>query len=347
MAKTVAEMLINLKIDANGVDKTLSQTSRSTKQMETAFKDATKSLNTGEKSIAKYNNAIQAGKGVTDQYKQKMSQLSTAYDKNGEKLQRLVEKQKSLPREIEQAKQKLTQLGTTLGKTSNEYKEQEQAVKKLEEKYKGMDSKISNTVSSMRKQENQLNQTQTALDRTTRDVTQLETQLSRLNGTSLQRLSGSLTTLGTKMQSVGGKMTSMSNSLRPVSLALGAAGAGMIKLATDTEFNLTKVDTLLNGTGKSAFDFKNKIMDMANEGGYAVTDYTASLYDAVSANGNLEGSITLVDQAMMLAKGGFTTVEASVDILTTITNAYKMELSETAKVSDVLIQTQNKGKTTV
>lgn len=347
MSKTVAEMLVNLKIDAKGVDKTLAQTSRSTKQMETAFKDATKALNTGEKSVDKYNNAIKAGKNVTEQYKQKMTQLTTAYDKNSEKLQRLVEKQKSLPKEIEQAKVKLTQLGTTLGKTSDEYKEQEQVVRKLEEKYKGMDNIISNTVSTMRNQENQLNQTQTALDRTTSEVAELETQLGRLNGTNLQRLSTSLTNLGSTMQSVGGKMTSMANSMKPLAYALTAAGGAMVGLATQTEFNLTKVDTLLNGTGQSANDFKDKIMDMANKGGYAVTDYTSSLYDAVSANGNLQGSIVLVDQAMTLAKGGFTDVNSAVDILTTVTNAYGMELSETSKVSDTLIQIQNKGKTTV
>lgn len=51
--------------------------------------------------------------------------------------------------------------------------------------------------------------------------------------------------------------------------------------------------------------------------------------------------------SVKLAKGGFTTTEGAVDLLTTTLNAYGLETSEATKVSDMLIMTQNKGKTTI
>ncbi len=50
---------------------------------------------------------------------------------------------------------------------------------------------------------------------------------------------------------------------------------------------------------------------------------------------------------MKLAKGGFTDGAKAVDVLTTAINAYGLEASDATRVSDLLITTQNLGKTTV
>ena len=49
---------------------------------------------------------------------------------------------------------------------------------------------------------------------------------------------------------------------------------------------------------------------------------------------------------MKLAKGGFTDGAKAVDVLTTAINAYGLEASDATRVSDLLITTQNLGKTT-
>lgn len=48
-----------------------------------------------------------------------------------------------------------------------------------------------------------------------------------------------------------------------------------------------------------------------------------------------------------LARAGFADAGSALDVLTTIMNAYGLEAAEVGRVSDVLIQTQNLGKTTV
>ena len=57
--------------------------------------------------------------------------------------------------------------------------------------------------------------------------------------------------------------------------------------------------------------------------------------------------MNFVSNATALAKAGFTDSGAALDILTTALNAYGLEADQVGHVSDVLINTQNLGKTTV
>ena len=50
---------------------------------------------------------------------------------------------------------------------------------------------------------------------------------------------------------------------------------------------------------------------------------------------------------MKLAKGGFTDGAKAVDVLTTAINGYGLQAEDATRVSDLLITTQNLGKTTV
>lgn len=57
--------------------------------------------------------------------------------------------------------------------------------------------------------------------------------------------------------------------------------------------------------------------------------------------------MNFVSNSTKLARAGFADAGSALDVLTTIMNAYELEASEVGRVSDVLIQTQNLGKTTV
>lgn len=71
------------------------------------------------------------------------------------------------------------------------------------------------------------------------------------------------------------------------------------------------------------------------------------MYQAISASVDTANAVEFTEQAVKLARGGFTDAASAVDVMTTVLNAYGIAATESARVSDVLIQVQNKGKTTV
>jgi len=99
-------------------------------------------------------------------------------------------------------------------------------------------------------------------------------------------------------------------------------------------------DTELAGMGKS-------MQELAATYGVGANEIAEATYQAISASVDAADATAFVEDAMKLAKGGFTDVTSAVDVMTTITNAYGKEANTTAHIMDTLIQTQNLGKTTV
>ena len=78
-----------------------------------------------------------------------------------------------------------------------------------------------------------------------------------------------------------------------------------------------------------------------------IRDSSEAVYSAISAGVDTAHAVEFVEKATRLAAGGFTESQTAVDVLTTALNAYGLSVAETERVSDILITTQNLGKTTV
>lgn len=129
--------------------------------------------------------------------------------------------------------------------------------------------------------------------------------------------------------------------------AAGAAATAVTAMAADYESSFAKVSTLLSGTGEEIEKYKNDILKASSETGVSVDEMSESVYNAISAGVDQADAIGFVTEALKLAKGGFTDTATSVDVLTTAMNAYSQYGLEAGEVSDMLITTQNLGKTTV
>lgn len=133
--------------------------------------------------------------------------------------------------------------------------------------------------------------------------------------------------------------------------AIGAAAAGataaIVKVGYDFETSMAKVQTLADTTQVSMADLSKGIMEISNTTGQSSQSLAEALYQALSAGVQTGDALAYTEQAAKLAAAGFTTTESAVDALSTVMNAYKMDASEVNAVSDMLLQTQNKGKTTV
>lgn len=151
-----------------------------------------------------------------------------------------------------------------------------------------------------------------------------------------------------KVEELKNKLTitynDVKNVLRNIGAVIVAAALTSNKAFVDLEKQIKKVQTISND---SFGIISNNVRNLATETGTSVNDLAEALYQTVSAIGDVAGKYEVLATANKLAVGGFTTTTNAVNVLTTVINAYKMKAEDAIKISDLLIQTQNKGKTTV
>ena len=168
-----------------------------------------------------------------------------------------------------------------------------------------------------------------------------QSEASKKSKSISSSISSGLQTAGSAMTSAG---TAMSTK---VTAPLVAAGTAAFTFSTKFESAMAKVGTIADTTKKPVGDIKKEIVDLSNKTGAAAEDVAEATYQAISAGVDTADSVKFVAQSSKLATAGFTDTTTAVDALTTVLNAYGLEASDAEHVSDVLISTQNKGKTTV
>jgi TP901 family phage tail tape measure protein len=151
-----------------------------------------------------------------------------------------------------------------------------------------------------------------------------------------------------QMDQLGKKVTNLGkNMTTKLSLPIVAVGTLITKSAVDFETSFAQVKTLLD-KGSTDYDtYKKDILKASSEMGIGVDQYSESVYQAISAGIKQGDAVDFVKNQAKLAKGGFTDLTTAVDTTTSVLNAYKLETSASTRVNDVLIATQNRGKTTV
>lgn len=153
--------------------------------------------------------------------------------------------------------------------------------------------------------------------------------------------------VGEKMQDVGSKVESVGKKFSKISAVTGAVLGGSTVLASNFQDSMAKVNTIADTSQVALGDLSAQILDLSNTTGIGAGEIANATYDAISAGQNTADAVNFVSNATSLARAGFADTGASIDLLTTILNAYGMEASEVSRVSDILINTQNRGKTTV
>jgi len=117
--------------------------------------------------------------------------------------------------------------------------------------------------------------------------------------------------------------------------------------AAQFEASIAKVSTIADTSQVSLSTIESDIMALSRSTGQGAGDLTEASYQAISASVDTAYAVKFVDEANKLAVGGFTQQATAADVLTTAINAYGLAVSEATQVSDMLITTQNLGKTTV
>ena len=164
----------------------------------------------------------------------------------------------------------------------------------------------------------------------------------------LQNSSRTLNKMGKSWQNTGRSIQNVGKSLTThITAPVVGATVASVKLASDFEKSMAKVTTISGTTGAETKKMEKQILSLSNKTGVAASDIAGNVYDAISAGQKAGDAVRFVGESIKLAKGGFTDTNSALDILTTTLNAYGMKAKDAAKVSDMLINTQNLGKVTV
>jgi len=117
--------------------------------------------------------------------------------------------------------------------------------------------------------------------------------------------------------------------------------------AAGIEEAMAEVATL---TDKSVDEFKAKyqrdVMDLSAELNQAPEAVIKGMYQAISAGVKEEEIIAFMRSQGKAARAGVSDIFTSVDLATTIKNAYQLPMEKMAQVNDMIFQTVRKGKTT-
>lgn len=140
--------------------------------------------------------------------------------------------------------------------------------------------------------------------------------------------------------------------VRTLTKVVAAAGIGkMLQSAftggTAFEGAMAKVGTIADTTKVPLESLSSQVLQVSGNMHIGANEIAEAAYQAISAGQDTGNAVAFAGQASMLAKAGFTSSASAVDILTTALNAYGKGADEAGHVSDVLLTTQNLGKTSV
>lgn len=157
-----------------------------------------------------------------------------------------------------------------------------------------------------------------------------------------------------KIDGAFGKMT---KSIKGATLAKGALAAAGIYVANKLRVTtkevmayqkqLGMVNTLLKVSREELNRYGDEFERISLKTGASKTEIADAAYQALSSGVKSNELIKFLETASKTAIAGQATVEQSVGVVTSVINAYKMEMSEAGKVADWLLTIQNEGVTTV
>lgn len=260
------------------------------------------------------NQIIQSTKTL----KTEMKATESSFSASDSAMKKAAERSKVLSREIDNQKKHIENCRTALQQATEKYGEADSRTQRWAQ----------------------------ALNNATAELNRMNSELA--NNNALTAWGQDVEALGNKMQSIGAGISSVGEAMtKYVTAPIVAGGAASVKLATTFEDSLAKVSTIADESEVSMSAMSDSIMDLSNQTGIGAADIAEATYQAISAGRSTAESVGFVEQSSKLAAAGFTDVTTSVDTLTTILNAYGLSADETMRISDKLITTQNKGKTTV
>ena len=128
-------------------------------------------------------------------------------------------------------------------------------------------------------------------------------------------------------------------------IAFAQAAKGAYDFEKQFQQSMKEVATLSSGIKGSLTDYMNQVMEVTREVPILANDAAKALYQIVSAGHDGADGMKILEVSAKAAIGGVTDTVTAADGITTLLNAYKLDVSQAEKISDQLFTTVKLGKT--
>ena len=316
-------------------------------QAQKRLSDSVKNVNALQSKIDGYNKANAA----IQQNQQKLQRLTAEHDRLQSELAQTAQRKRDLQRAMETAEaegniEEYKRLQKELSDTNKEYS-------RLNEKYKANQNQIQQATAKIEEQQRSLEELAQELREAGLNTDDLERANERLKN-SYERLQASqerLKNLNQQQekikQNISATKTEILGTVGAYTAVAAAIYAGPVQAAQKYETALAKVNTIADTTQVPLEKISQEVMALSNKTGVAASALAEDVYNAISAGQQTGDAVNFVSYSTKLAKAGFAETSQTLDVLTTILNAYGMSADKVGNVSDMLIQIQNKGKVSV
>lgn len=333
------ELLFKLKASLGG---NFNSTFKGAIETQRQLQNSIKSVNSIQSKVDGYTRASNA----IEQQRGKLERLQAEHEKVSQKIQ-------AHQTNAERLRAKIEETGDATGELTAQLVREENEVAKNTERLKNNENQIRQTTASIHSQEEQLERMAQELRDAGIDTDNLGESNERLQR-SYERLRSSqenLNRINSEQAKIKENIAATKTQLLGTVGAIGAVAAalyaGPVQAAQEYETAIAKVSTIADANVVPIEEMSSEIMKLSNTTGIAASQIADDVYNAISAGQQTGDAVNFVSYSTKLAKAGFAESAQTLDVLTTILNAYGMEAEEVSKVSDMLVQTQNKGKVSV
>lgn len=316
--------------------------------------------------VAEVKKMTDSLKTAEKEFKTTDTQLQTT----GTKLEQLKNKYGYLSQQIQRQKELSEKYKTALGQANDE---QAKAVKRLEEarkKYdegkvalKGNKEELQKLKDEINKAENAVKSAENAQSKWNSKIADSELAEAKLQK-ELKDTNLAIKDQAGYIKAVKDRFTELENKTAKVQKAMSgtgkvltasitapmvAAAGASAKLFMDYEKGQAKVASVAMPAGATEEDlekYRTGVLKVSNDVNESVGTLNDTLYDAISATGDIPNALGLIETAAKTAKGGFTDSQTAVNGLTTVLNAYNLAGDKSNQIANEMMIAQNRGKTT-
>lgn len=128
-------------------------------------------------------------------------------------------------------------------------------------------------------------------------------------------------------------------------IAFAQAAKGAYEFEKQFQHSMKEVATLSSGIKGSLTDYMNQVVEITRAVPVSANEAAKALYQIVSAGHDGADGMKVLEVSAKAAVGGVTDTATAADAITTLLNAYKLDVAEAENLSDQLFTTVRLGKT--
>lgn len=274
-----------------------------------------------------------------------MKKVTAEYGKNDNSAAALTARNDVLNRKLDEQKKKVSEVEKMLEEAKKEYGENSDAVTKWQIELNKAEAEVIKTTKEIEKNTDALAENEKSAEDDANAIKEFGDEAEQSGDKALKL--GDIIKGHLIADAIKAGLSAVVDGVK----ALGKAFADSVQAAGSFETSMAKASTLFGDVNVDTENLNKKMLELSSATGLAADELGGALYSALSAGipvtEDMGEATAFLETAAKLAKAGFTDVDTSLSALAKTMNAYGMETDDADKIAKILIQTQNKGITTV